>query len=889
MKKTLIILSILVLLGAGYFTYDKWVKHSDLTTWSFVPSDAAIVFELDLIKDITDIQSYPVWKNLEPIKGPSKLNQTLSFLDSINGDGGFSAIFKQMPALISLHKVSSSSLDFLMILDIQNLSQNTFISAAIGQLKKAGYTFKTRTYNGFKISEVGNGKNTFTYIFYKNFFLSSFTSYLVEDAIRTIDDPAIVPFSESFPVSSNGKLHVNFKELGNLLGAFLTEKMDVPLASGSYQFAMDSAIVNVSGISQASEDWISTHTDSPGKFEITEVIPSNTAILYHITSTDFSTWKGNQAEFLKKTPEILQLRDSLKIAFDFDTEQVFDLVDDEIGLATLESGRPDEKKQLFILKVKNVQEAMNYFTQLTERIAYSRGDTVYAESYSENEIRFLPIQNFPRSVLGDLTNSFDRCFYINYRNYIIFSNSLQELKILVGSIQEEDTWGKSILMNEFLSTTNAESNVSLVVNVPRFWPELISQIKPEWKDHFSKNQEAYKKTELAAFQVSFLEDEYFTNITFSQSTKKSRPIAKTSADNAITLTSPIVSKPFLVRTHSHNFFDILMQDSTFNLYYFDRSFSSLWTTQLEEEIVSEIFPVDYYRNGKIQYAFATTGQIHIIDRTGSYIPGYPRGLPNSSVLDKFNLIDYDRSRNYRLGITDVDGKVYLADKNLKLLEGWDPIPYQRPAVQPLRHSRIGGRDVMISIQENGIINVTNRRGQKLSGFPFDLKAPLGNNYFLNTSNSLGRSSLTTISTQGELMEINLEGIIINRDQLIKTSSETTFQLVTDRGEKSFIIVRKEGNVYEILDTTGNLLFSKDYLSPDEILIQYYQFGAGKDLIVFTDTATKTLYIFDRSGNLVTGNPIKSSNEVSLVYSSSKKELQVYTTSGLNLELYQFDY
>jgi len=865
------------------------VKHSDLTSWSFVPSDAAVVFELNLIKDLSDIKSYPAWKSLEQTEGLKKLNQTLSFLDSINGDGGFSAIFRQMPGLISLHKVSSSSLDFLMVLDIQNLSQNTFISAAIARLKKAGYTFKTRTYNGFKISEVGNGKNTFTYIFYKNFFLSSFTSYLVEDAIRTIDEPAIVPFSESYPVSNSGKLHVNFKELGNALGAFLTEKVDIPLVSGSYQFAMDSAIANISGISQASEDWISTHTDSPGKFEMTEVIPSNTAILYHITSTDFSAWKSNQAEFLKKTPEILKLRDSLNTAFDFNTEQVFDLVDDEIGLATLESGRPDEKKQLFILKVKNVEEALNYFTQLTERIAYSRGDTVYAESYSENEIRFLPIQNFPRSVLGDLTNSFDRCFYINYRNYIIFSNSLQELKILVESIQDEDTWGKSILMNEFLSTTNAESNVSLVVNLPRFWPELISQIKPEWKDHFSNSQQAYKKTELAAFQVSFQEDEYFTNITLSQSIKKSQPVAKTSPDNAVTLTSSIISKPFLVRTHSHNFFDILMQDSAYNLYYLDRSFSSLWTTQLEGEITSEVYPLDYYRNGKIQYAFATTDKIHIIDRTGSYIPGYPKELANQANVEHFNLIDYDRSRNYRLGITDVDGKVYLADKDLKLLDGWDPIPYQRPAVQPLRHSRIGGRDVMISIQENGIINVTNRRGEKQNGFPFDLKAPLGNNYFLNTSNSLGSSSLTTVSTQGELMEINLEGNIINRDQLIKTSTETSFQLVTARGQQSFIIIRKEGNSYEILDTTGNLLFTKDYLSPDEILIQYYQFGAGKDLIVLTDTATETLYIFDRSGNLVTGNPIKSSNEVSLVYSSSRKELQVYTTSRLNLDYYLFDY
>ena len=154
---------------------------------------------------------------------------------------------------------------------------------------------------------------------------------------------------------------------------------------------------------------------------------------------------------------------------------------------------------------------------------------------------------------------------------------------------------------------------------------------------------------------------------------------------------------------------------------------------------------------------------------------------------------------------------------------------------------------------------------------------------------MGRSSINVLSTQGELVEINLEGIVINRDQLIKASPETEFQLVPDRGEKSFIIIRKEEGTYDVLDATGNLLFTKDYLSGSEVLIQYYQFGAGKDLIIFTDTANESIYIYDKSGNLVTGNPLKSSNEVSIIYSSSKKELQIFTTSGSSLEFYEFDY
>lgn len=887
LKKILISLAILLFLGTGYFAYDKWVKQEDLTSWDFVPSDAALVLDIFLAKDIENVASNPIWENLIKAEGLNSLDQGLSFLDSINGNGGFSTIFREMPTLISAHKVSSSALDFLFVLDIQNLSQNTFVSAAIARMKTAGYRFRTRNYNGYNISEIGSGDQLFTYIFHKNFFLGSFTPYLVEDAIRTIEEPDIIPFNEVHPIS-NGTIHVNFKELGNLLGVFTSGKTVLPLTSGSYELSLDSVTLSLSGFSEATDHWISTHKETPSKFEMAEVIPFNTSLLYHITSADFPKWHLEQTT-QSNSPRVQALKDSLKASLDFSADQVFALLDEEIGLAILESGRPDNTDKFFILKVKDTKESLTFFQKLSERIAYSRGDSVYTESYSENEIRFLPITNFPSSIIGDLADDFERCFYFSYRNYIVFSNSIQELKSLVTSTQTEDTWGKSIQMNNFLEKANAEANVSLIVNIPRFWPTLISAVKPEWASYFKANEKAYKKLELAAFQFSYLDDKYFTNFTFSQPPKYVEPVIKTSADNSLAFSNPIISKPHLVRTHAHNFFDILLQDSLFHLYYLDRSFSSLWTKGLEGEIVSEVFPIDYYRNNKLQYAFATKTQIHIIDRAGNYIPGFPKNLAQAPAISHFSLIDYEKSRNYRMGITDEDGKVYLTDKDLKTLDGWDPIPYRRPAVQPLKHARLGRRDIMISVQENGIANIANRRGEKLSGFPFDLKAATADNYFLNASNSLGSSSVVLLSKQGELFEINLEGIIINRDQLIKTSQETTFRLILDRGEKSFIIVRKEGSTYEVLDATGNLLFSKDYLSEEEIIIQYYQFGAGKDLVIFTDTANESLYIYDKSGTLVTGNPLQSSEEISVIYSSAKKELQVFSSSRSNLEFYSFDY
>lgn len=872
------------------------MKHADLTAWSFIPADAAVVMEVELIKDLETLQGYSVSSILNESSGLKNFREGMAFLDSINGDGGFTAIFNDAPTVVSAHKVSSSEIDFLFVIDLQNISQNTFANAAIGRLKENGYRFKTRNYNDFKISEISNQGRTLTFIFYKNFFLASFTPYLIEDAVRAVSDGEMMAFKERF-TELNGtvadglsSIYVNYQKFGELVGAMAIEGVYFPIQTGNYNLELDSSFIQLSGFSFSDKGWIATHKNQPAPFDMAEVVPENTAYFYHITSVSFPSWKTEQINYLRSTnPKIKAYQDTLKSLYDLNTDQVFDLIDNEIGIASLESPRSRDQQKLLIIEVKNREESLNFFSQLTERVAIARNDSVYTESYSENEIRFLPISEFPSTIMGALGTGFEQCFYIGYRNYIIFSNDLQALKNLISAIQNEDTWGKSISTNNFLARANNAANVSLFVNIPRAWSSIQNLIKPDWNEHLTSNAALYKSMDMAAFQYSYIDGRYYTNYTFTQPVKRVQNIPKTSAENGVRFVSKLITKPFLLKTHAHKKFDILVQDSTNAVYYMDPAQNTLWSEIIDGPIIGNIFPIDYYKNGKLQYVFATENKVYMLDRTGASIPGYPKDLPGDSKINHLNLIDYDLSRSYRMAITDIEGQVYLTDKDLKALEGWNPKTLKRSALLPLNHARLGRSDVMISLQENGVINVMNRRSQMIKGFPFDTRQTLDPHYFIRKSNALGNSSITVISTGGELTELNLEGDVIKRDQLIKTSADAKFRLIPDTGGDSFIVVRKEGNTYDVLDDTGNLLFKKDYLSEGPILIQYYQFGAGKDLVIFTDKANKTLYIYDKSGNLITGNPLNSENEISLIYSSAKREFQVFTSWDTNLELYNFNY
>ncbi len=893
MKKSLLIIIILLLGGAGYLAFQRWAKHANITRWSFIPSEAIMVADVRLMNDFDNLSGYQVWKTLRRTSGFKRIDEGIAFLDSINGKGGFSATFEETPVLISAHQISNDDLDFLFVVDIENTSQNTFAEVAIGHLKKSGFRFKTRNYNGHKLSEISKNRKAFTFIFFKNMFLASFTPYLIEDAIRTVEDEQssfedVFLKDNSVPSGESFTTYFNYPKTSRLLSSVLLSEANLPMLSGSYSLSLDSSYLSFSGFSYAENSWMNTHHQQPSNFDMIEIIPKNTAFVHHIASANIADWQKRQLAYLATSePEIKAFQDSLRTAYDFDVNQLLDLVDEEIGIVTLEAISPRDNRKMCILEVKDTGKTLKFLNQLTSRIATVRGNSIYSESYSENEIRYLPIRDFPKAILGKMAYGFNECFYVNHRNYVILSNHLEELKSLFKTIQNEDTWGKSLRMNSFLQRANDVANYSLYVNIPRSKNLILKELSPHWSATIQENLASYQAFELAAFQFSYSENKHFSNFTFSQPEPLRTTMPKVSPSSETRFVSKLITKPFLLRTHAYRSRDILLQDSTYAIHYLNQNQNILWVRNVGAKIVGDVFPIDFYKNGKIQYAFATKDEIHIWDRTGVAIPGYPRKLENASKIEHFNVIDYNMSRDYRLAISDDQGHVYLSNKELKVLNGWSPKDLERSSLIPLRHKRIGRRDVMLSIQTDGKIHLMNRRGDAMSGFPFDTKQTLVDNYFLNASNSLDKSTITVLSAGGELMEINLEGDVVRHDQLIKTQQEARFQLIPDRAKKSYLVVRKEGNSYQVLDDTGNFLFQKDYPSTQEMLIQYYQFGAGKDVITFIDRSNETLYIFDKDGRLLTSNPLSASHEVGILYYNTRKKFQVFSTSATNLETYTF--
>ncbi|MEP0368333.1 MAG: hypothetical protein ABJN36_15770 [Cyclobacteriaceae bacterium] len=899
MKKLLILIAILLLGGAGYFTYTKWVKDANLTNWSFVPQNALVVYESSApLATLEDVKQTGIWKNVISLPLFSSMEENLDILDTLAGTGNFKSLFKNTNTLISLHQTSSSGYDFLYIVDIDKLSKHAFVSKALAYFRDLGYSIKTREYLDFTITELKTqgSPDAFTFIFYKNFFIGSFSAFLVEDGIRTVVDKETNSFQKKFSelqkvsklTRDQGNLYLNLSRYDALINGIVSKKINLELAKSSFlDLRVEDHYFNLSGFTFLDEptQFLSTMTIDPGSaFDMAEIIPLETAWMYHYNMNDAKEFANKLESYcLISDNGVLKKREELIQQKDFDVTYAYQLIDEEIGLITLEQSRPTREDRMLILEIKDMGEALNFFNSMTEREAAKSGDTVYVETYGNYEIRKLPVEEFPYALLGNIALGFKSSFYIQHRNYLIFCNNLLQLKNFTRSIENENTWGKSLKFKKMLDQGNQAANFSMFINTPRAWTQSAAALESSWAGFAKDYQFAIKNLEFITAQFSAVDNKFYTNITAHQPYIPSGTIPdKVTTLESVALPDFIITKPYIITNHTTRDREVVVQDSSNHIHQFSSGFDALWSRDVGSKTISDIEQIDYYKNGKLQIAFATKSEIHIIDRTGEYIPGFPKKIPGERDAEHFKIIDYDNSKNYRFAIADTKGNVYLTDKDVKPLSGWAPRKFDSPIVQAPEHHRIGRKDVIIVVQKNGKVNVLNRRGDQMEKFPMVLDTDIRSKIFVKETNELKSSSIHLVTVSGETMEISLAGSLINRDQLYKPSASTDFKLISDISKESFVLLRNTERKYEVLSESGESLFGKDYFTDKTLYTQYYKLGGGTNFILLTDPSGSYLYIYDMSGKLVTGRPLAATMPIAML--KYENEYQIYRIVDKNLEL-----
>ncbi|MDQ3536557.1 MAG: DUF3352 domain-containing protein [Bacteroidota bacterium] len=904
MKRNIIFLlaGLIIVLGAtGFFYYKLYHNQEEIEVFSLIPENAIAVYETkNIIRNWNTLQEKKLWPSLSLLPVFSKINNTLIELDSITGkEGNLDKMFRNNSLCISFHQTSKASLGSVYYFKLKDLeSYDIFNKVLSGHQKKKNVKKEERTYLGEKIREVKDvsSNKIFSYIIYKDHFAGSFSPVLLEDVIRNIkDDESSISFKEKnrdlFTMSrtstDEGDLYINTTKLNSIVSIFSGEIEDNNITS---TFALASSLnleikdheIYFTGYTLAGKtnhDYFlgTLKGQKPGPLQVTNLIPNRTATLFHSTFHDGPLWYQNLVSFWnKKSPDQEKFHIQLQQTYEIDPKNFFIWMSGEIALATLQSINVKNPDRLLYLRTNDINEAYNQINKLAFKAEAISGDSLYKESFSEIEIRQLNIREFPSMLLGDNYSGFPISFYAAKGNYLIIGNSLQVVKSTLADIEADNVWGKSVAMNQYFEKTLSDANISYIINTQRNWNSFVQQLNSNWLPSFNNYITELKNFGFVSMQLSGIEDKFYTsiNLLHQNETIKDKEGQKFNLASNIAVDASIITKPFYLKNPGESELQVLLQDSLFNLYKISLDGSIHWKDSIGERIIGDIHQIDYLKNGQLQYAFITPHAIHILSKEGSYINNnFPYQLEEEVIF--MNIADYDNNKDYRFLISDVKGNLFMLDKQMQTLEGWNPGRSNFKSATAPHHIRIREKDCIIYLQENGELYVMSIKGGNYSGFPLNLQGNFKNEILIEQGPTFSQTFLTTISEKGELVKVNLEGKIINKEQFYRPSRETRFKICIDELKKDFIIARQELGILTLLDSKSEVILEKDYITSSALEIQYFNVGIEKEVYAVTDKIQEFTYLYDYKGNLINSRPIDSSHKVSLHYNEGSGKYEVF--------------
>lgn len=325
--------------------------------------------------------------------------------------------------------------------------------------------------------------------------------------------------------------------------------------------------------------------------------------------------------------------------------------------------------------------------------------------------------------------------------------------------------------------------------------------------------------------------------------------------------TPII-KPQLVYNHKHKTYRIIYQNQNNELVYKDLSGQELWRKKFDGKIIGKIYPVDLYRNGKIQYTFVTKNKWYVIDRYGRNVEGFPVKF-KKDITQSISVFDYDKNRKYRFGI--VQGKKFtLFDKEGKKVKGFDYKP--KGEIQfPVLHYRIDGRDYLLVQIRDGKLAILDRRG--------NIRIPVKEkfeNLFENWK--VYNKKFLTINKENDVVSIDTKGKI--KKARIKTQKPVKYNAIPELfaavTDSQLLINNKAYNI-----DLGNY-FIPFIFKPKN----------GSPIIFISREDNNKIYAFDSKGEILTGFPIIGQQVLDIKALGKRNYLLSYD-SDRNLMIYRF--
>lgn len=575
-----------------------------------------------------------------------------------------------------------------------------------------------------------------------------------------------------------------------------------------------------------------------------ELFPNNPDIIEGVTLSDVNLfYKTVEQQQSDKTVELNAnawqlLNDSA--LYNMKAES-FENVDKEILSATyvLEN----VTSQILSIKIKEAEKS--------ETLLKLMSDSVLGNS----DLKIHKLNNAFEQLFSFTTTDLKKEYACITENQLLFFSNKTVLNYYQQSLAGSQLLGKNSSFMDY-----ANDNLSLECNY--LYYENAELMKAHNLISIINSEELWM-SEHALSQLSLTAKNYKNNIQVRINANHAQPKSDVSNTSsalwAFTADSVITTSAFVFANHLTQENELCFQDELNQVYLINSTGNLIWKKKITESIKSCIYTVDIFKNGKFQMLFNTENYLHLIDRNGNYVQGFPVKLP-SKATSNISLLDYEGNKEYRIFLACADKRIYNFNLYGVKTEGFVPVKTDAVVNLPISFVHVGASDYLITADVAGNLYGFSRKGEGRIDFKNKVIENLEHLY-VSAGNNLDNTKLIYVDDKNNLLnKISLA----DKKEALKIGDElngfkTSFALVNDDSQ-SDMLVYGNGALYAYDLFTSKLVeyFNELAVYDDAQLIQ----TSDNNWFLGFDKTGQKIDVINTSGKLATSLP--NSNQKPLV-------------------------
>lgn len=892
------------------FFFIRSNRNNNIDPLKAIPQNAAYIIRLngfELPERLLNPNT-KIWQDIGPLECVANLNQKIKVIDSLlQAIPTLHDIQLKREIYISGHLIRGNTIDYLLLLAMPSRFNERDIISILKKNKTLDYS--TRKFEGKTILTLNLGSGRFYYFSVNNgLMIYSSSSELIEDAIRQISLPVSLLDNQNFSklVYATGKnqeanIYLNLQQVGKLFSTLSKEKF-ISNSRNNKCFGdwaemdinVNEDLILLNGFTvrcDSCKTFISAVTSKePVKLTIEQVLPASISgfIAYGISSpgenyTEYLNYLKTKGEYTNYMANLAEMNQKYGVEFD---KFFLSLIDNEIALAYKTDPKdPKTGTHYLIIKCLSGTDAQNELEKLANKIKTIKGaNSLYTYS-PDRQVSYtiyrIPIYPLFGRLLGDFFNVLDDNYITVIDNYIVIAGSYADAASFIYDYMLKKTLANDETYRSFASNLSTKSYLLVYTNLSKVEPYFEKYLNDTVLKNWVKHQDVFQKAQVAGLQISQVSNMPYFNVIFKHYDDfRGKP--HTIWESRLDTTTRF--KPKFVINHNTKENEIIIQDDKNNLYLLNQAGRILWQVPLNEKINSDIYQIDYFKNGKLQFLFSTKNYLHMVDRNGNYVERYPVKF-RSEASTGISIFDYDGDKTYRIFVPSIDKQIYVYSKEGSIISGWNFKGSDYMIEQPLVHYRVENKDFIVFGDKN-YTYILDRKGDERVKASKSFSKSVNNSYYLYNSGNIESSYLITTDTSGTLIKIYFSGKIETQNvQKFSRDHYFDFKDVNADGSNDYIFL--DNNTLSVFSNTGTPIYTYTFQEKITQRPIYYQFSYSDRKIGLVLDEKQKIYLINSNGQLYKGFPLEGTTQFTIGYfdlTTSKFNLIV---GGRNNFLYNY--